>query len=268
VEEILRQKREGPDILGQHPTTGEPILVLTGQYGPYVQLAQVTDENPKPKRSSLPKGMKPEDVTLEIAVGLLALPRLLGTHPEQGGKILAGQGRFGPYILHDKGADGKDYRSIKGEDHVLTITLGRALEMLAQPKLARGRRAAPTPLKELGPHPADKAPVALYDGQYGPYVKHGTISASIPKGTDPQSVTLAQAVDLIAAKAGRAPTVRGRKAVAPRKVVAAAKQAKTPKSAIEKPAPKAAKPPKAAPKSAKAKLLKVTRVVKAKRRGK
>lgn len=254
VEEVLRQKREGPDILGHHPKTGEPILVLSGQYGPYVQLAQVTDENPKPKRSSLPKGMKPEDVTLEIAVGLLALPRLLGSHPDQGGKILAGQGRFGPYILHDKGADGKDYRSIKGDDHVLTITLGRALEMLAQPKLARGRRAAPTPLKELGPHPADKAPVALFDGQYGPYVKHGAISASIPKGTDPQSVTLAQAVELIAVKAGRTPARRGRKAAGPGKAPAA-----------EKPA-RAAKPAKAAPKSAKAKLLKVSRVVKAKRR--
>jgi DNA topoisomerase-1 len=253
VEEILRQKREGPDILGHHPAGGEPIMVLTGQYGPYVQLGQVTDENPKPKRSSLPKGMKPEEVTIEIAVGLLALPRLLGTHPESSGKIFAGQGRFGPYVVHEMGAVGKDYRSIKGDDRVLTITLARALEMLAQPKLARGRRAAPAPLKELGPHPADKAPVALYDGQYGPYVKHGSISASIPKGTDPQSVTLAQAVDLIAIKAGRTPAARVRKAPA------AARVRKAP-AAVKK-APK----PKAAPKSAKAKLLKVRKVVKAKR---
>jgi DNA topoisomerase-1 len=180
-------------------------MVLTGQYGPYVQLGPVSDENPKPKRSSLPKGMKPEDVTLEVAVGLLALPRLLGTHAETGAKILAGQGRFGPYIVHDKGKDGKDYRSLKGEDNVLTVSLPRALELLAQPKLTRGRRAAPTPIKELGPHPADAAPVALFDGQYGPYVKHGTISASIPKGKDPQSVTLAEAVELIAARKDRGP---------------------------------------------------------------
>ncbi len=205
IEEILRQKREGPEILGHHPDTTEPIMVLTGQYGPYVQLGAVSDENPKPKRSSLPKGMKPEDVTMDIAVGLLALPRLLGTHADTGAKILAGQGRFGPYILHDKGKDGKDYRSLKGDDHVLTVTLPRALELLAQPKMGRGRRAAPTPLKELGPHPADAAPVALYDGQYGPYVKHGAISASIPKGKDPQSVTLAEAVDLIAARKERGP---------------------------------------------------------------
>ena len=212
VEEILRQKKEGPDILGSHPESGEPILVLTGQYGPYVQLGQVTDENPKPRRASLPKGMKPEDVTLEIAVGLLSLPRLLGVHVETGHKILAGQGRFGPYIVLDKGKDGKDYRSLKGDDHVLTITRQRALELLAQPKLARGRRAAPAPIRELGPHPKDQAPVALFDGQYGPYVKHGTVSASIPKGSDPQKVTLAEAVELLAAKKGRAaPRGRGKR---------------------------------------------------------
>ena len=203
VEEILRQKREGPDVLGAHPDNGEPIMVLSGQYGPYVQLGQVTDDNPKPRRSSLPKGMKPEDVTLEIAVGLLSLPRLLGTHEQTGHKILAGQGRFGPYIVLDKGKDGKDYRSLKGEDHVLTVQLRRAHELLAQPKVGRGRRAAPAPIKELGPHPKDQAPVAVYDGQYGPYVKHGTVSASIPKGSDPQKVTLAEAVDLLAAKKSR-----------------------------------------------------------------
>ncbi len=208
VEELLRQKLEGPDVLGHHPETGEPILALSGQYGPYVQLGQVTDDNPKPKRASLPKGMKPEDVTLEIAVGLLALPRLLGLH-QDGGKIFASQGRFGPYIVHHRAADGaKEYRSLKGDDHVLTVTLPRALELLAQPKQTRGRRAGPTPIKELGPHPGDRKPVGLYEGQYGPYVKHGTVSASIPKGTDPQSVTLAQAVELLAARRSRGTPVR------------------------------------------------------------
>jgi DNA topoisomerase-1 len=208
VEELLRQKLEGPDVLGHHPISAEPIMVLTGQYGPYVQLGAVSDENPKPKRSSLPKGMKPDEVTLEIAVGLLALPRLLGTHAESGARLFAGQGRFGPYIMLDKGKDGKDYRSLRGEDHVLTVTLRRALELMAQPKLGRGRRAAPAPLKELGPHPEDQAPVALYDGQYGPYVKHGTVSASIPKGKDPQRVTLAEAVELLAEKKSRGAPLR------------------------------------------------------------
>jgi DNA topoisomerase I len=203
IEELLRLKREGPEVLGHHPQTGEPIMVLTGQYGPYVQLGPVNDDHPKPKRSSLPKGMKPEDVTLDVAVGLLALPRLLGTHPQSGAKIYASQGRFGPYIVHDQGKEGKDYRSLKGEDQVLSVSLQRALELLAQPKQSRGRRAGPLPLKELGPHPADQKPVAVYDGQYGPYVKHASVSASIPKGSDPAKLTLAEAVELLAAKRGK-----------------------------------------------------------------
>lgn len=203
IETLLRQKLEGPDQLGRHPETGEPIFVLTGQYGPYVQLGEVTDENKKPKRASLPKGVTPETVTLDLAVGLLALPRTLGTHPETGRPVQAGLGRFGPYIVHDKGKDGKDYRSLKAGDDVLTVQLPRALELLAQPKLGRGR-SAPTPIRVLGEHPKDGEPVGLYDGQYGPYVKHDGVSASIPRDQDPATVTLAQALELIAAKAGSA----------------------------------------------------------------
>jgi DNA topoisomerase-1 len=217
IEELLRQKREGPEVLGHHPETAEPIMVLSGQYGPYVQLGPVSDEQPKPKRASLPKGVKPEDVTLELAVGLLSLPRLLGTHAETGGKVYAGQGRFGPYVLHDQGKAGKDYRSLKGEDQVLTVSFPRALELLAQPKQTRGRRAAPAPLKELGPHPTDQKPVALYDGQYGPYVKHDKVSASIPKGSDPGAITLAEAVELLAAKRGRPAAPRRRAKAAKRR---------------------------------------------------
>ena len=208
IEELVRQKIEGPEVLGHHPSTGEPILVLTGQYGPYVQLGRVTDASPKPKRASLPKGMKPEEVTVPVAVGLLSLPRLLGVHPD-GSKIYAGQGRFGPYVVHHKPGDGgKEYRSIRGEDQVLTITLARALELMAQPKQARGRRGGPAPLRELGPDPEDGKPVALYEGRYGPYVRHGTVSASIPKGRDPASVTLAEAVELLAARKGKAAPAR------------------------------------------------------------
>jgi DNA topoisomerase-1 len=183
IETLLREKKEGPTSLGEDPATAQPVYIRTGQYGPYVQLGDVTDEQPKPKRMSLPRGVKPEDVTLELALGLLALPRALGVHPESGARVLAGLGRFGPYIVHDQGKDGKDYRSIKGDDHVLTITLARALEMLAQPKQGRGRRSEPKPMRELGPHPDDQAVINLYDGRYGPYVKHGTVSASIPRGT-------------------------------------------------------------------------------------
>jgi len=201
IETLLREKKEGPTSVGTDPSSGLPVYIRTGQYGPYVQLGDVTDEQPKPKRMSLPRGVKPEDVTLELALGLLALPRELGTHPESGSKVLAGLGRFGPYVVHDQGKAGKDYRSIKSDDHVLTITLARALEMLAQPKQGRGRRTEPKPLRELGPHPDDQATINLYDGRYGPYVKHGTVSASIPRGQDPASVTLAQAVELIAIRA-------------------------------------------------------------------
>ena len=208
LETVLRQKLEGPDQLGTHPDTGEPIFVLTGQYGPYVQLGEVTDDNPKPKRASLPKGVTPDAVTLPQAVGLLALPRHLGDHPDTGAKLLAGLGRFGPYVVHDQGKDGKDYRSIKGEDDVLTITLARALELFAQPKQGRGRRAAAKPLRELGAHPADTEPVNLFDGQYGPYVKHGKVSASMPKGRDPATVTLEEAVEWLTAKAGAPRTKR------------------------------------------------------------
>ena len=231
LDEVLRQKAAGPDIVGTHPESGEPILMLTGMYGPYVQLGTVTDDNPKPKRSSLPKGVTPEMVTLDMAVGLLALPRVLGVHPESGAKVMAGQGRFGPYIVHDRGKDGKDYRSLKGEDHVLTVNLERALDLLAQPKMGRGRRGA-TPLREIGAHPGDGQPIALYEGKYGPYVKHGEVSASIPKGRDPAEVTLAEAVDLIAARGGASPKPKTK-----------AKPKPKPKSAAKSPAKAKAAPP-------------------------
>ncbi|MFL5506002.1 MAG: type I DNA topoisomerase [Gemmatimonadales bacterium] len=200
VEQILRQKISGPDELGRHPETNEPIYVLTGQYGPYLQLGEVVDGAPKPKRASLPKGVTTEQVTLDMALGLLSLPRTLGEHPVVGGKVQAGLGRFGPYVVHDRGKDGKDYRSLKGEDDVLAVGLPRALELLAQPKQGRGRRAAPVPKKILGNHPDDEQPIGLFEGQYGPYVKHGDISASLPKDADPEHFSAAQAIELLAAK--------------------------------------------------------------------
>jgi DNA topoisomerase-1 len=208
VENILRQKIAGPDELGRHPETGEPIFVLTGQYGPYLQLGEVVEGAPKPKRASLPKGVKPEDATLDMAVGLLSLPRTLGVHPADGHKVQAGLGRFGPYIVYDKGKEGKEYRSLKGEDDVLTVQLPRALELLAQPKQSRGRRTA-TPIRVLGNHPDDKQPIGLYEGQYGPYVKHGDVSASLPRGSDPAAFTAPEAIELLAAK--RASSPRGRR---------------------------------------------------------
>ncbi|MEL7358456.1 MAG: type I DNA topoisomerase [Cyanobacteria bacterium J06560_6] len=203
VEVLLKQKTEGPEKIGLHPETGEPMYILIGRFGPYVQLGDVTEENKKPKRTSLPKGVKAEDVTQEMAVGLLSLPRLLGVHPTTGNKIKASLGRFGPYVVHTKGKeDGKDdYRSIKGDDDVLTINLERALEMLAQPKAGRGRKAA-TPIHEIGKHPVDEEPINVYDGPYGPYIKHGKVNVSVPEGKKPEEVTIEEAVALLKEKGG------------------------------------------------------------------
>jgi DNA topoisomerase-1 len=200
IEVILKQKTEGPDQIGTHPETGEAIFLLLGTYGPYVQLGQTTEENKKPKRASLPKGMKPEEVTLDIAVGLLTLPRLLGTHPETGAKIKASLGRFGPYVVHDQGKDGKDYRSLKAEDDVLTVTLERALELLAQEKKVKGSRGSKQPLRELGNHPDDQNPVNIYQGPYGIYIKHNKTNIGLPEGETVESITLDNALKLLATK--------------------------------------------------------------------
>jgi DNA topoisomerase-1 len=204
VQLILKQKTEGPEQLGTDPNTGLPIYIMLGKYGPYVQLGEATEENKKPKRASFPKGVTAENLTLDQAVGLLALPRTLGVHPENGGKIQASLGRFGPYVVCDRGKEeGKEYRSLKAGDDVLSITLPRALELLAEPKKGRSSKTskAKEPLRELGKHPADDEPVNVYDGPYGPYVKHGKTNASVPEGTTVEDVTLAQAVELLAAKA-------------------------------------------------------------------
>ena len=202
AELILRQKSEGPESIGEDPETGEQVYLLFGQYGPYLQLGQASEETPKPKRASLPKGVKPEEMKLEDALGLLRLPRHLGEHPD-GGKVQAGLGRFGPYVVHDKGKGEKDYRSIKAEDDVLVIGLTRALELLAQPKRGRGGRTA---LKDLGtPEGANEA-IQLFDGPYGLYVKQGKVNASLPEGTMADTLTLEQAVELLAAKAASSPS--------------------------------------------------------------
>ena len=229
AELILKQKADGPESLGEDPETGDLVYLLFGQYGPYVQRGQVSDDNPKPKRASLPKGVKPEELSLEDALGLLRLPRQLGEHPD-GGKIEAGLGRFGPYVVHHKGKGEKDYRSLKAEDDVLMVGLSRAVELLAMPKKGRGGRTA---LKDLGtPEGGDEA-IQLFDGPYGLYVKQGKVNASLPEGTTADTITLEQALELLAAKAttGKA---KGRKPAA-----GAAKKPAAKKPAAKSAAPKA-----------------------------
>ncbi|NDJ25144.1 type I DNA topoisomerase [Nostoc sp. B(2019)] len=210
VEVLLRQKTTGPDQLGRHPETGEPIYVKIGAYGPYVQLGDKSDENPKPKQASLPKGVTPETVTLDMAVGLLALPRTLGVHPATGGKIQTSLGRFGPYVVHDQGKEGKDYRSLKAADNVLTISLERALELLSEPKKGRNstNSKSKAALRELGTHPEDGEPINIYDGPYGPYIKHGKTNVSIPEGQSVEDISLSEALKLLATKASTAKSTR------------------------------------------------------------
>ncbi|MFW6291261.1 MAG: type I DNA topoisomerase [Spirochaetota bacterium] len=189
VQEIIEIQKNGPVPIGYHPQTDEPIYSLVGRYGPYLQLGEKTEENPKPKRASLPKEISPREVTMEDAVRLLSLPRTLGVHPETGKEIVANNGRFGPYIVHDG-----DFRSLKGEDNAYDIELPRALEILAQPKRGRGQSKV---LKDLGKDPDSGKKVAVHDGRYGPYIKVGTKNITLPE--DKRSQEEIEKIDVQAA---------------------------------------------------------------------
>jgi DNA topoisomerase-1 len=173
LQEIISIQKHGPEPLGQDPETGENIYCLTGRYGPYYQRGEKTDENPKPKRAALPKGMRPKDASLEDALRQLSLPRYLGDHPETGEPVYASKGRFGPYIVHDG-----DFRSLRKGDDLFEIDLPRALEILAQPKKGRGRSKV---LKDFGKDEELGKKLAVYDGRYGPYIKVGSKNVSIPE---------------------------------------------------------------------------------------
>ena len=291
----------GVRLLGHDPTTGLPVSLRKGPYGPYVQLGEAaaaagaadddadaaakpnadgTDEvaaklsaeaaagsseaddpspatgkakrkpkakkakapppTPKPKRISLPRGLDPEALDLDKALALLALPRTLGPHPESGQTISAGLGRFGPYLRM-----GDTYVSLKGDDDVLSIGLNRAVDLLSQARPAKAKG------KELGTHPGDGKPVRLMAGRYGPYVEHGKLRATLPAGTDAETIGLQQALDLLAEKQGRsagkpakAAKPAGKSAAEPAKAAPAkrpATKAKTAKASMaEAPAAKPA----------------------------
>jgi DNA topoisomerase-1 len=187
---------DGPKILGIDLVTGKQVTLRKGPYGLYVQLGEPEGKE-KPKRQSLLRDMTPNDLTLEKALALLALPRELGPHPEDGEVILAGVGRFGPYVKH-----GPKYKSIPSDESVLDIGMNRAVALLAEAKVPRGRAAA-KPIRSIGNHPSDEAPVELYDGRYGPYVKHGGVNATVPRDIKPEELTLDQAVALLAERAAK-----------------------------------------------------------------
>jgi DNA topoisomerase-1 len=195
IDELLSKAQQGPTSLGQDPATGLPIFLKTGAYGPYLQLGEdpLDDEKaPKPKRVSVPKNIPINTLDAQKAIALVSLPRKLGVHPADGKDILVGLGRFGPYVKHDA-----DFRSLKAGDDIFTVELPRALELLAMPK---GSRGGGKELKKLGDHPKDKKPVTLYEGKFGTYVKHGKTNATLPKGSDPNTFTLEQALELLATK--------------------------------------------------------------------
>lgn len=251
ADKLIEQKKKGPQSLGMHAEEGLPIYVKVGPFGPYLQLGDVSEDGPKPKRVGVPKYLDPETVTLETAVELLGLPRRIGHHPETGHVVNAGIGRFGPYVKHEK-----TYKSIgktgqytpEGSDKtydVLNIDLDTAVELLKQAKT----RSAPTPIKELGPHPDDGETIGIYEGRYGPYVKHGKINATIPKDREIESVRLDEAVTWIAERAAkkgvgrRGAKKKAAKKKAPAKTAAAKKKAapKKKKAAAKKKATKSKK---------------------------
>jgi DNA topoisomerase-1 len=199
--------------IGTDPQTGLLVQLLQGPFGPYVQLGEMEGDK-KPKRVSVPKNILPDAVDMEIACKLLALPRDLGPHPEGGKKVVAAIGRFGPYVSHDG-----QFKSIPKEENVFDIALERAVALLKEPKSFSARGA----LKVLGKHPADDQPVALYSGRYGPYVKHGKINATLPDKDMIATVTLEEAVELLAAKSGK--PVKGKPAARPKAKAAKNKKA-------------------------------------------
>ncbi len=236
---------EGDNILGKDPATGLDVKLLSGRFGPYVQIGEMPEDKkaPKPRRASWPKDIPLENATLELALKFLSLPREVGHHPVTGLPIVANNGRFGPYLLHD----GK-FKSIPKTDSVYEIDLPRALEVLAMEREPRGDSAASV-LKNLGPHPEDGKDITVRSGRYGPYVKHGSTNATLPKDITPEEITLDEALALIAARVAKGPAKKPvKKKVAAKPAAAdaaetkkpAVKKAATKKTTVKKPASKKA----------------------------
>ncbi len=209
-------------VLGNDPD-GVPVFLKNGRFGPYVQLGpDPVEKGEKPRRSSIPNGWSVLELDLEKGLKLLSLPREVGKHPEDGEPIVANLGRYGPYVQHIK-----TYANVPDVNELFEIGLNRAVTLIAEKRAGKGAgrgRTAIAPLKELGNHP-DGEPINLFNGRFGPYIKHGTINANIPRGADPATITLEQAIELVDARAAAAPStkMKGRKAAkAPAKKAAKA----------------------------------------------
>jgi DNA topoisomerase I len=201
--DLVRAKAEGPRSLGVDPTTEMNVYVMTGRYGAYVQLGETPEgkKAEKPKRASLQAGLTEQTITLDDALKLLALPREVGAHPDDGQPIVTNFGRFGPYVKHND-----EFRSLESDGDVFTIPLDEALALLRAPKQSRRRQAArQRVLKELT---NNGTTIKLLSGRYGPYVTDGTTNASVPKGLNPESVTFERAVELLEARRNMVPSPR------------------------------------------------------------
>jgi len=223
-------------VLGADPDTGLEVQVRAGRFGPYVQLGSAADGAAKPKTSSLFASQSPATLTLDEALELLRIPRVVGTDAETGDEVVAHNGKFGPYLKR-----GKDTRSLTSEDQLLSVSLEEAQALFAQPKTRRGRGAAAAPLRELGADPDTGLAVVLREGRFGPYVTDGTTNASLRKGDDIESVTIERAAELLADRRAAGPSTR-RRAVkkATKKQPAKKKTATSVKKATKKAAPKKA----------------------------
>jgi DNA topoisomerase-1 len=206
---LLDQSQTSEEPLGIDPQSGKPVYIKSGRFGPYVQLGS-TDDDEKPKNASLLKGMSVDEVTLEVALQLLSLPRTVGVHPDSNEPIVAQNGRFGPYLKC-----GAETRSLPADISPIDVTLSQALHLLAQPKTrGRGRAAPREPLKTFElPSPVTGKPIQLLDGRYGPYLTDGDTNASLPKDLAPEAVTFERALELLAERAAKSPSrgARGRR---------------------------------------------------------
>ena len=207
AQQIILNKLATPESIGEFPSTNQPIYLRTGPYGSYVQLG---DED-KAKRTSLPKGITLENITLAQAISLLELPKVIGQHPETGKEIRVNIGRFGPYVEHNK-----EYASLKSTDNIFNIGLDRALELYELKKLGGTKRGL---LRIVGTHPIDNSPIELYSGLRGrsSYIKCGDINAPIPKEKQVDTITLEECIEIIAERKANPPIVIEKKKTSPRK---------------------------------------------------
>jgi DNA topoisomerase I len=214
----------GDRELGVDPASGNTIWLKAGRFGPYVE-----EQAEKPKRASLPKDWPPAAMDLDKAISLLRLPRDIGPHPEDGKMISAGIGRYGPYVLHVG-----TYANLPTADEVFEVGLNRAVTVLAEKRAGGRGRAAAEALAELGPHPADGEPVRILSGRFGPYIKHGSVNANVPRGADPTKVTMEEAVKVLAERVASGGGGKGRRGAKPAARKPATSKAKKPKAGDKK----------------------------------